>query len=369
MSVWLMTQEYIEKIEAIEKQYYQSGASLNVSSSLSKGEQMTINNGVARIPIKGVLVPKRSAMLDYFNIEHTAYSDIVQNIETADKNARSYVFDIDSQGGNINGLFAAMNAIKAITKPTRAEGSMMVSAAYMLASQTNEILASDELSIFGSIGVATTVYKSTYKKELSNTDSPNKRPDTETEDGISAVRAELDDIFNVLIPRIAEGRGVSESVARNDFGKGAIMTAVTAKSKGLIDGYIKTNSAAKAQVENKKGAKMDLETLKAEHPALFDAVFQSGKKAGQEEERKRVNAHLKLAETTGANDIAFKAIQEGAGLDVELQAAYLSAGIKKQQISARAEDNVPDLTTDEKSKADEAGAKQKLCADTGIEWE
>jgi ATP-dependent protease ClpP protease subunit len=89
---------------------------------------------------------------------------------------------------------------------------------------------------------------------------------------------------------------------------------------------------------------MDIKLLKEQHPELFKAVLQEGiaqgteqgVKLGVEQERKRVNAHLKMAKNTGANDVAFKAIESGVSvLDEEIHAEYMSAAMNRTDRAAR----------------------------------
>lgn len=82
--------------------------------------------------------------------------------------------------------------------------------------------------------------------------------------------------------------------------------------------------------------KLTLEEFRAQHPELHQAVFDAGKQAGTEQERKRVNAHLKLAETTGAMDVAKKAIASGVStMDEEIHAEYMSAALNRRDRSDR----------------------------------
>jgi len=72
--------------------------------------------------------------------------------------------------------------------------------------------------------------------------------------------------------------------------------------------------------------------LKAQHPELYEAIVASAI-AG---ERKRVNAHLKLAKSTGAVDVAHAAIASGAStLDEEVHADYMSAAVNRRDQSNR----------------------------------
>ena len=80
---------------------------------------------------------------------------------------------------------------------------------------------------------------------------------------------------------------------------------------------------------------MTKEELKAQHPEVYSAIAAEGRA----EERKRVNAHLKMGDGYAAMDIAQKAIASGAELDSELIADYLTAAKSAASRAARQEDS------------------------------
>src|SRR5690606_25347770 len=82
--------------------------------------------------------------------------------------------------------------------------------------------------------------------------------------------------------------------------------------------------------------KLTLEELRAQYPELYQQVFEAGRAAGVEQERKRVRAHLTLAAKTGAVEIAHKAIEAGTSVtDEEVHAEYLAAGLNLRDRKAR----------------------------------
>jgi hypothetical protein len=104
---------------------------------------------------------------------------------------------------------------------------------------------------------------------------------------------------------------------------------------------------------------MNLEQLKAQHPDLYAAVLSEGEKLGEAKERKRVSAHLKLADATGAQKVARAAIASGAStMDEEVHAEYLAAGMNRRDSDARQADS------DAAAKAVD-GAAAKPDADAG----
>jgi ClpP class serine protease len=342
-----MPDEFVKKIEALE------AAALSVSAQIIEAipkapSQVSVRRGVASISIKGTLVKKRSAMLDYFGIDQTSYGDIASQTKSAvSKGAKKIVYRIDSPGGDANGILVGMDAIKNAGVPTEAvaEG-YLTSGAYMLASQADSIVADNELVTVGSVGVATSRSTSKAVKDITNTDSKDKRPDVSTDEGAAVVTSELDDIYQVLAERIADGRGVSVDAVKSGYGRGRMMTARSALQKRMIDGIRNTSNQQTAG--NRTAAKsntgvrlMKIEELRAEFPGLYQEVLVQGKEAGAKEERDRVSAHLMLAEGSGDVEAAHKAIIAGEGITEMVKAQHMSAAMKRNMLSARKEDNPP----------------------------
>jgi len=109
------------------------------------------------------------------------------------------------------------------------------------------------------------------------------------------------------------------------------------------------------------GKKMDLKTLKSEHPELHNQItqeaFNKGIEAGVVQERDRVNAHLKMAEGSGALVFALDCIVKGTPLsDQSVQAEYMSHAMKKTDLETQAEDNAEENDTEDTATGDDEGA-------------
>ena len=342
MTVWLMPPTDIDFVESILARPIEAEKRGEISA-LGPEPLRVLPGGTAVIKVKGVLMDARSEALDYWGITHTAYPDIAaQTQEAKRKGARRIRYDISSPGGMVSGILPAMDAIREAGIPTRAIGeNKLTSGAYMLASQADKIEATDELTTVGSIGVAADYVNDPVVKSLSNTASPGKRPDLNSEEGLDMKRAELDDVFTVLSERMASGRRVSTADIEKNYGRGAVMTARTALAKGMIDGIWKPAPLTKSR-EGKEKA-MNLEELKTEHPALYQSVFAEGEKrgfaAGELAERERVLGHLELAD--GSEDMASarEDISSGAAITPKVMARHQSAFMKRSMQASREADN------------------------------
>ena len=165
-----------------------------------------------------------------------------------------------------------------------------------------------------------------------------------TEDGKAIVREELDALHEIFVDAIASGRDTTVEKVNADFGQGATLLAEEALKRGMIDTVAdsslavvsstdSTTTARKGGNQSEKGP-MDLTTLKAQHPDVYAAAVQEG----VTQERDRVGAHLTMGEASGDMKTAVGAINDGSVMTATLQAAYMAAGMNRQDISNRGED-------------------------------
>lgn len=323
--------------------------------------------GVASISISGTLTKNPSWMARWFGGGNTAYSEIHSAVNEAerDPNIKTVTFTIDSGGGQTNGLTNVMDAIQGMTKPTKAIVSgMAASAAYGIASQADEIVATSRGDLLGSIGIAASFYADPNVVDVTSTNAPEKRPNMSTEEGISAVRKGLDQIETIFIDGIAAGRGVSAKTVKSDFGRGNIFTADNALKNGMIDGIegeARTKTAIKQPTKEAKT--MDLATLQAQHPSLYAQVVQIGATT----ERDRVTAHLIMGETSGDMATAAAACKDGSTMTATLQAQYFSATVKNGALAARAADDTAASTAVDTANKPTATAAQDFEAALDLE--
>src|SRR5690606_27480192 len=170
-------------------------------------------------------------------------------------------------------------------------------------------------AMFGSIGTAVSLFVDEEVVTLTNTDSPDKRPDPRTEEGRAVIVQFLDAINELFVDAIARGREVSASVVTSEFGRGRTVLASEAKRRGMIDSISKPARKAAVRAEAQEtpelqaednippapgGAHtekpMTLEELKAQHPELCKALVaeaeENARKDAVAKERDRVEAHL-----------------------------------------------------------------------------
>ena len=295
------------------------------------------SGGVAHVDVLGVLMPERSALLDFFGVVHTSYAEIVAQVQDADADPEVARIDlyVDSPGGTVAGFYAAARAIACATKPTRAVATYAASAAYGLASQAGDLVAAAPETLVGSVGVAVTVRhpNTDATTTITSTAAPDKIPDPTTEHGVGVIRDHLDALHGMFADTIATGRGVSAQQVNEKFGGGRVFLAAEALARGMIDsiapvgGDERGTQTAGACAPAQQRTNMDLETLQAAHPEAYRAAVDHGRQI----ERKRCTDHIKLGKEASALDVAHEAIASGESL-ADRQADYLAAAINRADV-------------------------------------
>lgn len=322
---------------------------LEQHASLREGlpRNMRVAGTSAEVRIDGVLTKKPDWYAFAYGGGNTTYESIVTAlaIAAADASVKDVVLWIDSPGGEVDGLFEAFAAIRAFKaesgKKLSVRAAKALSAAYGIAAAAGPIAATTPAAMFGSVGTAIdyVLWDAVEYVSLTNTDSPDKRPDITTDAGKAVVVRFLDKVNALFVDEIAGGRGVEPREVLETFGRGATVLAGEAKRLGMIDAAPKvasSSSAAKAQsTPGGAGAQektpMKLDELRAQHPDAFAAAVAEGIKA----ERDRVVAHLTMAKSSGDTQTAYAAIESGDGMTATIQAKYMSAAINRSDRGLR----------------------------------
>lgn len=217
----------------------------------------------AYIPVVGLLTPEVDVYeMIMWGTKQTSYAAIVDSLAKAKNNPaiKTAYLEINSGGGYSDGMYETLDAIadfrESGKKCVALVSDYCCSAAYGIASQCDTIVAKNNGSTFGSIGVAATFtdWSAFYEKmgvkeiTITNDDSTDKRPDLATEQGKAVYVEWLNADFEVFFEYIQSGR--SKNTAFNDVQikalKGKVVTAKKAVALGLADtiqkNYIESNS-------------------------------------------------------------------------------------------------------------------------------
>lgn len=204
-------------------------------------ESSRIRNGVSIIPVLGPIVRRADFFSDISGA--TSVEALARDFNAAlnDPIVSSILFEFDSPGGEATGIneFAQMIADARGRKPIVAYvDGMAASAAYWLASATDEIVANDT-ALLGSIGVVAKIGNPDAKKasdvKFISSQSPNKQANPNTEKGAAQYQALVDHMAEVFISTVAINRGVTEERVLTDFGAGGVIVGRRAVDAGLAD--------------------------------------------------------------------------------------------------------------------------------------
>ena len=333
--MWLLEASVRQAIQQAQKagfmpsaeQQAQFDARFGTSNvSANDNRLLTVAGNNAEISVKGVITKSPSFMAMLFGGGNTTYPEIISAIAAAeqDDTVSNITFAIDSPGGHFDGLFDTLAAIQAAKKPTKAIISNVgASAAFAIASQADEVTASNIAARIGSVGVVATFMVDDNEISIASTEAPKKRPDISTAEGIAMVREELDAMHEIFVDAIAGGRGTTADKVNADFGQGGTVLANEALKRGMIDAVaapslkaVKNTKTTTANSGNQPEANnMDLKQLQAQHPETFAAAVQQG----TTEERDRVSAHLMMGESSGDMKTASASIKDGSGMTATIQ--------------------------------------------------
>ena len=199
------------------------------------------DNGIAVISVNTGL----NAEPSWGRINYKSLGSTIEQLEKDDA-VKAIVLDINSGGGDVNGLFDLTEMIQSVEKPiyTYTSGNL-ASASYAIASATDAIYATESASI-GSVGVFMAFLDdSGYLakngiEEITfyGKNSDKKNLDPKSEEGKKVYQAEIDELETMLIDNIAKYRGVASEKVLEDFGHGLMFHGNEALSRGMIDGVV-----------------------------------------------------------------------------------------------------------------------------------
>lgn len=349
--MWLIETEIRNRILQAEQQglmptaEQQADLCARIESSLSGSLPaiMSVAGNKAQIEIKGALTNAPDFFAMIFGGGNTTYPEIISALALADSDdsITDITLAVDSPGGRTDGLFETLEAISKTEKPVHAVVSnLAASAAFAIAAKADDITAHDPATRIGSIGIAVDIQVSEDIISIANSESPKKRPDVTTPEGVAVVQETLDAMHEVFARSIAEGRSAAtgKTVTVDDvnshFGQGATLMAKEAEKRGMIDAVTQSDLRVinnNKQTKKTEGKAMDLNKFKADHPAIFaEAVA-----AGVAQERDRVTAHLIMGRSADALDVAVEAVEAGTEMNATMQAKYFDASMKKKDVKNR----------------------------------
>ncbi len=210
------------------------------------GPSSTREGGVRVIEVVGPIFRRADFFTSISGATDTATLARAFAIAADDPEVTSILLEIDSPGGEAAGIaeFASMIHAARERKPVVAYADdLCCSGAYWLASACSRIVAAPTATL-GSIGVVMVHHdtkemdkrRGITRREFVSSQSPNKRPDMETDAGRAQVQKWVDDLAAVFVRDVARYRAVEESAVLEDYGAGGVMVGEHAVAAGLADG-------------------------------------------------------------------------------------------------------------------------------------
>ena len=324
--------EITQKILALRENYFASVEERQRCLAEAWGCVCNPETGIAVVSITG---PTRAS---YWG--PGTYSNLRAIIESLLDNddAKQIVLEINSPGGDVNGLFECCEYIsKAIeAKPIHAHVTgMCCSAAYAIASCCSDISAT-QTSEVGSVGVYAQAYDwEEYEKKqgllsriFRSKNASRKNESAFSEEGAKDIQAKIDFYEDCFYTVLSEGRDMDREKCIADLGNGAVFLAVEAQERNMIDSVmsydelIEKLSSPDNEEEDEGDDDMDIANMTAEQKAeLFKALvadtpslLAEAEGAARDAEKARVTG-LYALRTDDNKDIVDAAITDGKNAD------------------------------------------------------
>ncbi len=265
---------FLSKPLMLEPKSFELLSLYNQKHPMFKNIKHSIKSNVERtaiIPIHGILTKKPGAFDDFLGM--TSYEKIQEEIEEAlsNKDIETILLDIDSPGGEVNGVFDLADFIyesRAKKRIIAIANDDAYSAAYAIASSAEKVFVSRTSGV-GSIGVIashidqsgfdekqgvkyTTVFAGSRKNDL-NPHEPM------TSESLESLQKEVDRLYEMFVQLIARNRGLSiEKIRSTEAG---LYFGEKAVEIGLADGMTILSSINKNRsITMNEQTTTDLET-------------------------------------------------------------------------------------------------------------
>lgn len=201
--------------------------------------------GVGVLSAIGVMAPRANLFMQVSGGISTGMLTQQINSLHADPSVRTALIHADSPGGNVLGIPAAVDALRALAadKPTVLVGEGTVaSAMYWFGSAANAMFIEGSTDQVGSLGVymrlgwnpkdehSMELVRGKYKRLSIN----GEKPDPEV---LAHAEGQMDYLYSVLIDGVAQHRGVSADAVLERMAEGRVFIGQQAIKAGLVDGY------------------------------------------------------------------------------------------------------------------------------------
>lgn len=203
--------------------------------------------GVVVIPVTGVITQRAGMMTQYSGGTSTEKLGAQFDQAMANGDIRAIVFDVDSPGGNVEGvpeLAAKIYEARGKKRVVAVVNSLMASAAYWIGSACDEVVCTPSgltgsIGVFSvhtefsemdaKLGVKTTIIRAGKFKAEANSFEPL------SDEAEGHIQATVDEYYGLFTAAVATHRKTSVEAVRGGYGQGRTLTAKASKRANLVD--------------------------------------------------------------------------------------------------------------------------------------
>lgn len=278
---------------------------------------------VAVIPLDGPLM-KADFCGWYGTASLLSFFQLAENTDSV----KTIVLKVDSPGGTVDGTQAFADAVAASSKKTIAiVDNMMCSAAYWIGSACDEIIATSNTDITGSIGTMASWYDRTeflqkngiVLREFTATKSKDKNKafnDANKGDGKLLVQTMLDPLNSEFLDAVTANREGKIDLKNEDVLTGKTYTSKDALKFGLIDKIMPMDAALNYALQTAQKNSPTQKLFNMKFPKLFSFL---GFSAETKDEEVKLDAHAEKLETLASEKETLT--QENTQLKTEVETA------------------------------------------------
>lgn len=205
------------------------------------------SGSIAILPLFGTITHRANMLSEFSGGTSTEKFAAQLRQVVSDPTVKAIVIDIDSPGGNVDGvdeLSAEIFKARSQKPIVAVANSMAASAAFWIASAASEVVVIPS-GLVGSIGVV--AMHRDFSKQIENegvkitliSAGRFKTEGNELEplgdEAREAIQKLADHFMGMFVRAVARNRDVPINEVRNGFGEGRLVTAKDAKSLGMID--------------------------------------------------------------------------------------------------------------------------------------
>ena len=286
---WAITNEGMASVRA--KAEYAYRGLLTQEGKRPQGSTLTsVRGDVAVIEVIGPMFHYNNILTMIFGLPAT--ETVAQEYRAALDNPEinKVVLWIDSPGGQLGGVSELSQLISKGKQKKRTVayvGDIGASAAYWIASAASEVVATDT-ALIGSIGAIMGIMVRDDDEdsiEIVSSQSPRKRPDPRTDEGLRQLQERIDALSEVFIGAVMQYRGMTRDAVISLQGDVAIAERAInlglADRIGSLEGLIEELSTQNTTGE----ANMDItaENVKTNYPQVAEEIAGKSREEGKQE--------------------------------------------------------------------------------------